>query len=148
MKIVIGCDHGGFDYKDRVVKYVKELGHEVIDVGTFDGTTSVDYPDYAEKAAMKVVNKEADRGILICGTGIGISIAANKVNGIRCAVVHDNFTARLTRMHNDANMIAFGARVIGIEVALDIVKTFLETAFEGGRHLNRITKIEEIEKRN
>mgnify|MGYP004700199689 FL=1 len=148
MKIVIGCDHGGFDYKDRVVKYVKELGHEVIDVGTFDGTTSVDYPDYAEKAAMKVVNKEADRGILICGTGIGISIAANKVNGIRCAVVHDNFTARLTRMHNDANMIAFGARVIGIEVALDIVKTFLETEFEGGRHLNRITKIEEIEKRN
>lgn len=148
MKIVIGCDHGGFDYKDRVVKYVKELGHEVIDVGTFDGTTSVDYPDYAEKAAMKVVNKEADRGILICGTGIGISIAANKVNGIRCAVVHDNFTARLTRMHNDANMIAFGARVIGIEVALDIVKTFLETEFEGGRHLNRIKKIEEIEKRN
>ena len=144
----IGCDHGGFDYKDRVVKYVKELGHEVIDVGTFDGTTSVDYPDYAEKAAMKVVNKEADRGILICGTGIGISIAANKVNGIRCAVVHDNFTARLTRMHNDANMIAFGARVIGIEVALDIVKTFLETEFEGGRHLNRIKKIEEIEKRN
>ena len=142
------CDHGGFDYKDRVVKYVKELGHEVIDVGTFDGTTSVDYPDYAEKAAMKVVNKEADRGILICGTGIGISIAANKVNGIRCAVVHDNFTARLTRMHNDANMIAFGARVIGIEVALDIVKTFLETEFEGGRHLNRIKKIEEIEKRN
>lgn len=148
MKVVIGCDHGGFDYKDRVVKYIRELGHEVIDVGTFDGTTSVDYPDFAEKAANMVAKKEADRGILICGTGIGISIAANKVNGIRCAVVHDNFTARLTRMHNDANMIAFGARVIGIEVALDIVKVFLETQFEGGRHANRVRKIQEIEERN
>ena len=145
MKIVIGCDHGGFDYKDRIVALLKSLGHEVIDVGTNDGTTSVDYPDYAEAAAKEIVEGRAERGILICGTGIGISIAANKVKGIRCAVVHDHYTAQMTRMHNDANMIAFGARVIGIEVAYDIVKTFLTTDFEGGRHAVRVAKIAAIE---
>ncbi|KAH0790237.1 ribose 5-phosphate isomerase B [Histomonas meleagridis] len=147
MKIVIGCDHGGFDYKDRIVALLKSLGHEVIDVGTNDGTTSVDYPDYAEAAAKEIVEGRAERGILICGTGIGISIAANKVKGIRCAVVHDHYTAQLTRQHNDANMIAFGARVIGIEVAYDIVRTFLTTDFEGGRHAARIAKITAIENR-
>ncbi|KAH0788471.1 ribose 5-phosphate isomerase B [Histomonas meleagridis] len=144
MRVVIGCDFVGFEYKDRIVALLKSLGHEVIDVGT-NSAELCDYPDYAEAAAKEIVEGRADRGILICGTGIGIAIAANKIKGIRCAIVHDHYTAQLTRMHNDANMISFGAVVIGIEVAYDIVKTFLSTDFEGGRHANRIAKIAAIE---
>ncbi|OHS96768.1 ribose 5-phosphate isomerase B family protein [Tritrichomonas foetus] len=144
MKIAFACDHGGFDYKDKIIAQIKSLGHEVIDFGC-NGPESIDYPDFAEPAARAVAEGKADRGVLICGTGIGISIAANKVKGIRCAVVHDHLTTELTRQHNNANMIAFGARIIGIEVALDCVKTFLNTEFQGGRHEARVAKIRAIE---
>jgi ribose 5-phosphate isomerase B len=144
MRVVIGCDHAGFDYKQRVVQELQSLGHEVIDVGT-NSTASVDYPDFGLAAGKAIAEGRADRGILICGTGIGISIAANKVKGIRCALCHDHFTAQVTRQHNDSNIVAFGSRVIGIEVALDIVRTFLATQFEGGRHQARIDKITAIE---
>jgi ribose 5-phosphate isomerase B len=147
MKVVIGCDHAGFDYKARVVQELVALGHEVIDVGT-NSAASVDYPDFGLAAAKAVVDGRAERGVLICGTGIGISIAANKVKGIRCALCHDHLTTRLTRQHNDANMVAFGSRIVGIEVALDIVRTFLATPFEGGRHQIRIDKITSIENPN
>lgn len=144
MRIVIGCDHGGFAYKDPIIAVLKELGHEVIDVGT-NSSASVDYPVYAKKAATEIQEGRADRGILICGTGIGISIAANKCKGIRAALCHDHLTAQLTRQHNDSNIVAFGARVIGIEVAIDIVKTFLSTEFEGGRHKNRVDQMMALE---
>ena len=144
MKVAFACDHGGFDYKEKVIAQIKALGHEVLDFGC-DGTSSVDYPDFAEKAARAVSEGKADRGILICGTGIGISIAANKIKGIRCGVVHDHLTTELTRQHNNANMIAFGARIIGIEVALDCVRTFLSTEFQGDRHITRINKIHALE---
>lgn len=144
MKIAFGCDHGGFDYKEKVIAELKKLGHEVIDCGT-NGTQSVDYPDYGAAAAKEVSEGRADKGVLICGSGVGISIAANKIKGIRCALCHDHLTAQLCRQHNDANMVAFGARLIGIEVALDIVRTFLATEFEGGRHENRIAKISALE---
>lgn len=144
MKIAFGCDHGGFDYKEKVIAELKKLGHEVIDCGT-DGTQSVDYPDFGAAAAREVSEGRADKGVLICGSGVGISIAANKIKGIRCALCHDHLTAQLCRQHNDANMVAFGARLIGIEVALDIVRTFLATDFEGGRHENRIAKISALE---
>ena len=141
MKIVIGNDHAGVDLKEKVMEYLKCEGHEVINVGT-DTKDSVDYPEIARKAAKYVVDGECEYGIVICGTGIGISIAANKVSGIRCALCNNSFTAKLTRLHNDANMLSLGARVIGDELAIDIVDTFLKTAFEGGRHEIRVCKIE------
>lgn len=144
MKIAIGADHGGYILKNEVVKVIHELGHEVEDFGC-DCPDSVDYPDYALPVAEKVASGDFDRGILICGTGIGMSIAANKVKGIRCALVHDLFSAKATREHNDTNMLAMGARVIGPGVATEIVKIWLSTQFEGGRHLNRLQKISEIE---
>ncbi len=144
MKIAIGADHGGFTLKNEIVKVIKDLGHEVEDFGC-DCADSVDYPDYALPVAEKVASGEYNRGILICGTGIGMSIAANKVKGIRCALVHDLFSAKATREHNDTNMLAMGARVIGPGVAAEIVKIWLDTEFEGGRHTNRIIKISNIE---
>jgi ribose 5-phosphate isomerase B len=144
VKIAIGCDHAGFDYKARVVQELASLGHEVIDLGT-NSTASVDYPDFGLAVGRAVAEGRADKGVLICGTGIGISIAANKVKGIRCALCHDHFTAQATRQHNDANVVALGSRVVGIEVALDVIRTFLSTAFEGGRHQARIDKIAAIE---
>lgn len=146
MKIAFACDHAGFDYKERVIAFIKSLGHEVIDFGC-NGPESVDYPDYAEPAARAVAEGKADRGVLICGTGIGVSMVANKVKGIRCALVHDHLTAELTRLHNDANMISFGARIIGIEVAFDCIKTFLTTEFLGDRHSRRVEKMMAIEKK-
>lgn len=146
MKVAFGCDHGGFQYKDKVIEEVKNLGYEVLDFGCF-GPQSVDYPDYAELVCKAIIEKKAEKGIVICGTGIGISIAANKFNGIRCAVCHDHLTATLCRQHNDANVISLGARVIGIEVAIDCVKTFLTTEFIGGRHQNRIDKIQKIQEK-
>ena len=146
MKIAFACDHAGFDYKERVIAFIKSLGHEVIDFGC-NGPESVDYPDYAELVCKAIIEKKAEKGIVICGTGIGISIAANKFNGIRCAVCHDHLTATLCRQHNDANVISLGARVIGIEVAIDCVKTFLTTEFIGGRHQNRIDKIQKIQEK-
>ncbi len=138
--IALGADHGGFVLKDRLAAALIEAGHQVMDFGT-DGPASVDYPDFANAVCDAVAQMRADYGILVCGTGIGMSIAANRHPAIRCALVHDVTTARLTRAHNDANMLALGARVIGEEVALDILKTFLATPFEGGRHERRLAKL-------
>ena len=141
MKLVIGNDHAGVEFKEKLVKVLEERGHEVINVGT-DSLESVDYPDIAVLVGEKVLDGEAKFGILICGTGIGISIAANKIKGIRAALVHNEFTAKLARLHNDANVIALGARVIGDELGLACVETFINTEFEGGRHARRVDKIE------
>lgn len=144
MKIAIACDHGGLDLKKAAIKYLNEHDYEVVDFGT-DTPTSCDYPDFALPAAEAVAKGECKYGVLICGTGIGVSIAANKVKGIRCAHCHDTFSAKFTRLHNDANMVAFGQRVIGEGLMLEILDTFLTTGFEGGRHQNRIDKITAIE---
>lgn len=146
MKIAIGCDHGGFNLKNTVIKHLKEKGIELKDFGTY-GTESCDYPDIAIQVAEAVASKEFDYGILICGTGIGISIAANKVSGIRAALCSDTFSAHATRQHNNANILAMGERVIGPGLALDIVDAFLGAEFEGGRHQNRIDKVTAIEEK-
>lgn len=142
MKLVIGNDHAGVEFKEKLVKALEERGHEVINVGT-DSLESVDYPDIAVLVGEKVLDEEAKFGILICGTGIGISIAANKVEGIRAALCHNEFTARMARLHNNANIVALGARVIGDELGKAIVDTFVTTEFEGGRHARRVGKIED-----
>ncbi|SOC42715.1 ribose 5-phosphate isomerase B [Salinicoccus kekensis] len=142
MKIIVGSDHGGFKLKRAVVDDLKEKGLDVTDFGP-ETADSVDYPDYAKPVAEKVASGEYDKGILICGTGIGMSISANKVKGIRSALVHDTFSARATRQHNDSNVLAMGERVIGEGLALDIVDIWLNTEFEGGRHERRVCKIEE-----
>lgn len=144
MKIVIANDHAAVDLKKEVMEYIKELGHEVVNIGT-DTFDSCNYPEYGEKAARMVASGEVDLGVLICGTGVGISLAANKVKGIRCGVCSDTTTAHLIREHNDANMISFGARIVGAELAKDIVKAFLEAEFMGGRHQTRIDMITAIE---
>jgi len=145
MKIALGCDHAGFEVKDSVIKAIKNAGYEYIDFGTYD-TNSCDYPDFAAKAACSVASGQTDLGILICGTGIGISIAANKVAGIRCAHVTDEFSAKAAREHNNANMLAVGARITPAELIERIVDIFLHTPFAGGRHANRVNKITQIEK--
>ncbi len=144
MKIAIGNDHAALELKKVIKAYVEDMGHEVIDFGTHTAD-SCDYPVYGEKVARAVAGGECDLGILICGTGIGISLAANKVKGIRAAVCSESYSARLTRAHNNANIIAFGARVIGEDTAKDIVNAFINTPFEGGRHQRRIDMITEIE---
>ena len=144
MKIAIASDHGGYDYKQELIPYIESLGHQVLDLGCH-GPASVDYPDYGIPCAQAVARGEADRGVVICGTGIGISISANKVLGIRCALCTDPVMARLTREHNDANMLAMGGRIIGIELAKGIVQVFLSTEFSGGRHKTRIDKIAQYE---
>ncbi|MBE6054174.1 MAG: ribose 5-phosphate isomerase B [Clostridium sartagoforme] len=145
-KIAIGCDHGGVDLKAEIKDFLLKEGYEVKDFGT-NSTNSCDYPDYALPVAEAVVAKEYDFGILICGTGIGIGIAANKVPGVRAALCSDTFSAHATREHNNANILTLGQRVVGPGLAIDIVKTFLNTEFEGGRHQNRVDKISEIEKK-
>lgn len=146
MKIIIGNDHAAPEMKKEIVKYLEELGHEVINFGV-DTTDSCNYPEIGEKVGRAVVSGEGDCGVLICGTGVGISIAANKVKGVRAAVCSDTATARLVKQHNNANIIAFGARIVGIEAAKDIVKAYLEAEFEGGRHQTRIDMIHDIENR-
>ncbi|MDO5089481.1 MAG: ribose 5-phosphate isomerase B [Leptotrichiaceae bacterium] len=141
MKIVIGNDHAGVDLKTKIVEYLRKKGHEVINIGT-DTLDSIDYPDIAGEVSEKILNREAEYGVLICGTGIGISISANKIKGVRAALAHNEFTARLARLHNNANIIALGARVIGDELATACVDTFINTEFEGGRHAKRVDKIE------
>ncbi|MGE0057794.1 MAG: ribose 5-phosphate isomerase B [Dehalococcoidia bacterium] len=141
MRIAIASDHAGFVYKTELISLLKELGHEVSDFGT-DSETSVDYPDFIRPAAEAVAKGEADRGIVLGGSGNGEQMAANKVRGIRCALCWDTTTARLARQHNDANVISIGQRVMGIEAAKDAVRTFLSTDFEGGRHSRRIEKLE------
>lgn len=140
MKVIITGDHAGMTLRNEAKSVLEELGYEYEDVGA-DCTKSVDYPDYALPAAKRVASGEFDRGIFVCGTGVGISISANKVKGIRCALTHDVFTAKATREHNDSNVLAMGERVIGPGLAREIIKTWLTTEFEGGRHLNRINKI-------
>jgi len=144
VKVIITGDHAGMTLRNEVKSVLDELGFTYEDTGA-DCKTSVDYPDYALPAAKRVASGEFDRGIFVCGTGIGVSISANKVNGIRCALVHDVFSAKATREHNDSNILAMGERIIGPGLAREIVKTWLTTEFEGGRHLNRINKISEYE---
>lgn len=145
MKVVIGSDHGGINIKAEIKALMDEMNIQYEDVGC-SCNESVDYPDFALPVAKKVADGEVDRGILICGTGIGMSIAANKVKGIRCALVHDLFSAKATREHNDSNVLAMGERVIGPGLAREIAKVWLQTEFEGGRHTRRVEKIMEIEK--
>lgn len=148
MKIALACDHGALEYKEILKKELPLEGYEVVDFGT-ETSNSCDYPDYISKAAYAVAKGECDRGIVMCGTGIGASIVANKVKGIRCALCSESFSARLTREHNDSNVLAMGQRVIGEEVMRDIVRTWLTTPFsEGERHKNRILKISQLEKEN
>ena len=145
MKIAIAADHGGFELKDSMVEYIKSLGNEVVDLGT-NSADSVDYPDYAKKVCEEIQQGNSDLGILICGTGIGMSLAANKFEGIRAACVSDVYSAKMSRNHNNANVLCIGARVIGDEVAKLIIKTFLENEFEAGRHQRRVDKIMAFEK--
>lgn len=146
MKIAIGADHAGFAAKEEIKTVIKALGHSVEDKGT-TGEASVDYPDFAEKVARSVAAGEADKGVLICGTGIGMSIAANKVQGVRAAVVSDEKTAALSRQHNDANVFCAGSRITPVVKIAESLKVWLQTPFEGGRHVNRVGKISAIEKR-
>ena len=146
MKIAIGSDHGGYGLKELIRKHLQEKGFDIKDFGT-DSTASVDYPDFAKAVGEAVVAGEFQRGILICGTGIGISIAANKIPGVRCALVGDCFSAKATRQHNDANILALGERVVGPGLALEIVDIWLSAEFEGGRHQGRVDKIAVIEKK-
>ncbi len=144
MKISLGCDHGGLNLKNAVKAHLIERGFEVLDCGT-NTTDSCDYSDFAVPAAKAVANGECERGIVICTTGIGISISANKVKGIRCALLSDTVSARLTRQHNDTNMMALGQGIVGEKLALEIVDIWLDTAFEGGRHQRRVDKLMAIE---
>jgi len=146
MRIAIGSDHAGFNLKMEIVKHLEGKGYEVKDYGTHK-KEACDYSDFGRAVAEGVINNEADRGIIVCGTGIGISIAANKVPGIRAAHCTDTFTAHSCRQHNDANILALGERVTGVGLALDIVDCFLVSDFEGGRHEIRVNKISEIEKK-
>ncbi len=146
MRIAIGSDHVGFDLKQHIGVYLKSKGYEVLDYG-IHGTERVDYPVYGEKVGMAVASGECALGVLICGTGIGISMAANKIHGIRAAVCSEPYSAALTRQHNDANIIAFGARVVASGMAEMIVDNFLNASFEGGRHQARVDMLSDIEKR-
>ncbi|NBI70529.1 ribose 5-phosphate isomerase B [Clostridiaceae bacterium] len=144
MRVAIGNDHSAVELKEIIADYVRELGHEVVNLGT-DSTQSCDYPLYGEKVGRAVVSGKADLGIAICGTGLGISLAANKVKGVRACVCSEPYTARMSRLHNNANVLCFGARVVGSELAKMITQVWLETEFEGGRHQRRVDQIMEIE---
>lgn len=147
MKIALGADHAGYRLKDELRTFIQSLGHDVEDVGC-SGGDSVDYPDFAAAACGKVISGEAERAILVCGTGIGMSITANKIPGIRCALVHDTFSARATREHNDSNVLAMGERIIGPGLAQDIISTWLDTDFsKSARHEKRIHKITAVEEK-
>ena len=146
MKIGIGNDHSALELKAEIIEFLKEKGHEVVDYGTYT-TDSCDYPVYGEKVARAVVAGEVEKGILICGTGLGISLAANKVKGIRACVCSEPYTAKLSRMHNNSNVLAFGARVVGSELAKMITEAWLDAKFEGGRHERRVQMLMDIENR-
>lgn len=146
MKIAIAADHGGLNLKNKIKEYLKANGYGISDFGT-DSAESCDYPDFALPAAEAVALGECDRGIIICSTGIGVSIVANKVPGVRCAHCHDSYCAEFTRRHNDANVLAMGEKVVGEGYALEIVDIFLRTEFEGGRHQRRVDKITAVEKK-
>ena len=144
MRVILTADHAGVTIRNEIIRLLEEMNIEYEDAGCKDAT-SVDYPDYALPAAKRIANGEFDRGIFICGTGIGMSISANKVKGIRCALVHDVYSAKLTRQHNDSNVLAMGERVIGPGLAREIAKVWLETDFDGGRHERRVEKITKYE---
>lgn len=144
MKIALGADHAGFPLKEKIKEFLLSKGYEVIDMGTHS-TESVHYPDFAKKVALAVQRGEADRGILVCGTGIGMSITANKFKGIRAALCTNEYMARMSRRHNDANVLCLGERVLGVELALSIVEAWLEEEFEGGRHEVRVKLILDME---
>ncbi len=145
MKIVLGCDHAGVEIKDAVIAHIRSKGHEVIEAGTYT-TDSCHYPVYASAACKKILSGECELGVLICGTGIGMSIAANKYKGIRAACCSDVFSARLTREHNNANVLCFGQRVVGIGLALDLVDAFLDATYaNSGNHLTRVAMLKDIE---
>lgn len=146
MKIAVGCDHGGFELKHTIMEHLSKKSIEVEDYGTYS-EESCDYPEFGQKVGEAVVAGKCDFGIIVCGTGIGISIAANKVPGVRAALCSDTFSAHATREHNNANILALGARIVGPGLALDIVDTFLNSEFQGGRHDARVNKIIEIEKK-
>ena len=144
--IVIGSDHGGYELKEVMINYLKSIGKEVKDCGTFDGA-SVDYPDIAEEVCAEYKKGGYEFGILICGTGIGISIAANKIKGIRCALLNNEYSAKMTKRHNDSNIIAFGGRVVGPDIAIGMLEAYMSAEFEGGRHQKRIDKVSAIEEK-
>ena len=139
--IAIASDHAGYPLKQALLAELEAMGLTVLDLGTGDAETSVDYPDFAERLAASLKDGQAERGVLVCGTGIGISMAANRHAWVRAALCHDETTARLSREHNDANVLALGARIVGLEVAKDCLRSFLGTAFEGGRHERRVNKL-------
>jgi ribose 5-phosphate isomerase B len=147
MKIALGSDHGGYSLKQALIPLLQARDIQVADAGTDNSVDSVDYPDFAERVALLVVHGEADAGILVCGTGIGISIAANKVPGIRAALVTDEFMARMAKEHNNANILVLGGRVLDEQKACSLVSAWLDATFEGGRHQGRLDKIAEIEKK-
>lgn len=142
MKIAVGADHAGFEAKEELKKLLEALGHAVVDVGTHS-KESCDYPDYARQVAEAVANRQVDRGVLVCGTGIGMSMTANKVRGVRASLITDPFTSEMSRRHNDANVFCAGARVLDVEKMKSLLKLWLETPFEGGRHERRVAKIEQ-----
>ena len=144
MKIAIGCDHGGFEHKNAIAQHLNDRGFEVIDCGIYENK-SVDYPDIAVKVCEQITSNNCNLGVLICGTGIGMSLAANTVKGIRAACCSEHYSAKYTRLHNNSNVLCIGGRVIGIGTALELVDLFVDTEFEGGRHQKRIDKITEIE---
>lgn len=144
MKIALAADHGGFELKEKVKVYLLDKGYEVLDLGSDNGEISVDYPNYGKLCGETVVKGEADKGIVVCGTGIGISIAANKVKGIRCALCTNVFMAEMASKHNNANILSLGGRVLDTELALQIVETWLTTEFEGGRHQTRVDMLDSI----
>ena len=146
MRIAVGADHAGYPLNERVIALLKNLSHDVVDFGTHDGTQPDDYPDYAYKVAQSVHEGEAERGILICGSGVGASVAANKVKGVRACLCHDTYSARQGVEHDDINVLCLGARIIGIELALELVRAFLGAKFTGEeRHVRRLKKIAAIE---
>ncbi len=147
MKIAVGCDHGGLEHKNAIAEHLKERGFEVTDYGIYE-QVSVDYPDIAKKLCASITAGENELGILVCGTGIGMSIAANKINGIRAAACSEHFSAKFTRLHNNSNVLCLGGRVIGVGTAVELADLFVDTEFEGGRHQTRVDKIMEIEREN
>lgn len=147
MRIGFACDHGGYELKEELKGYLKSLGHDPADLGTFN-EDSVDYPDYGALVAEKVSKGDLDRGVLICGTGIGMSVVANKFRGVRAALVNDLFSARFSREHTDSNILVMGGRIVGRALAREILRVWLETPFAGDRHQRRLDKIEALEKRN
>ncbi|GAB4405602.1 MAG: ribose 5-phosphate isomerase B [Thermodesulfovibrionales bacterium] len=144
MRVGIGCDHAGLELKKEITSLLKEMGMDCVDYGT-NGPQSVDYPDFGEKVSKAVSKGDLDRGVLICGTGIGMSIVANKFPGIRASLCNELFTARMSRLHNDANILVIGGRIVGKDLAREIVRVWFSTPFEGGRHENRLDKIRRIE---